>query len=357
MKVVEEGEVEIEVPEGRIYDQNVFYNPKMEFDRNLSVCVASVAGPDKLCDALSASGVRGIRYRKEAGVPEVWVNDANPDAHERMVENCERNDADCKTTNMDAGVLLRENRFDYIDIDPFGSPAPFLDSVSSSIRRGGALAITATDTSSFFGTYPRVSRRRYDGRKSMRTDYNKQLGLRILISSLMDSLGRYKKTFVPQLSYFREHYARIYGTVIKGAKPVQENFQKFGHLSHCFSCGWRKDVLEKNCPSCGSDTEFTYVYLGKINREEFCKGVIQEARNRDFYGEARLADRLRKGMNVPYHYGLHYLAKKLNEETPSTETIVRSLKEGGYESRISEFSPTAVKTEAPFEEVRKLLLG
>ncbi|MCU0373510.1 MAG: ATP-binding protein, partial [Ignavibacteria bacterium] len=41
--------------------------------------------------------------------------------------------------------------FDYIDIDPFGSPCPFLDAAIKRLSRGGILAVTATDTSALAG--------------------------------------------------------------------------------------------------------------------------------------------------------------------------------------------------------------
>ncbi|MFP4045887.1 MAG: tRNA (guanine(10)-N(2))-dimethyltransferase [Candidatus Aenigmatarchaeota archaeon] len=353
-EIIEEGDIELEVPEGRIYDQDVFYNPKMTFDRNLSVAITSLVEPNSLCDALSATGVRGIRYKEECGVPEVWLNDINPKAVALIEENCERNEVDCEIYNEDAAVLLRKKMHDFIDIDPFGSPAWFLDAVSYSIKNDGFIGITATDTSSFFGTYPRVSRRRY-GRKSMNTDYNKELGLRILVSALIESLGRYKKTFVPKLCYFREHYARICGEVKEGATVVQDNFRNFGYISHCFSCGWRKDELKKKCPECGEETEYVEVYLGKLNDKEFCEEVMKEARNRGFYEEARLAEKLTTDMEVPYHYDLHYLGKKQGLEIPKTEEAVKKLKDNGHSARISPYSPTAIKTDATFSEINKLL--
>ena len=38
--------------------------------------------------------------------------------------------------------------FDYIDIDPFGSPNPFLAAAIGRITRNGIVAVTATDTAS-----------------------------------------------------------------------------------------------------------------------------------------------------------------------------------------------------------------
>lgn len=50
----------------------------------------------------------------------------------------------------DANLLLQNEKknitFDIIDLDPYGSVVPFLDSAVDSIRDGGMLCITCTDT-------------------------------------------------------------------------------------------------------------------------------------------------------------------------------------------------------------------
>ncbi len=354
MENIKEGDVEIEVHEGRSYDKEVFYNPKMEFDRNLSVVVVSVFGPRKVCDALSASGIRGIRYKKEADASEVWLNDANLKASRLIHDNMRKNSLCGEIRNKDAAVLLREEDFDFIDLDPFGSPAEFLDSAAGSIRSGGLIGVTATDTSSFFGTYPRVSRRRY-GRKSMKTGYNKELGLRILVSAVIESLGRYKKTFYPKICYFREHYARIFGKVAKGGKEVQENFRNFGYISHCFSCGWRDSGFYKNCKYCGNQTEVVNVYMGKLNNQNFCRAVAEECGKRGFDEESEMVNNLTEDMEVPYHHDIHYIAKKHTIPVKKTESIIERLCECGYKTKKSVYSPTAVKTEAPFDKVVEMI--
>lgn len=50
----------------------------------------------------------------------------------------------------DANVLMRdsvkEGGLDIIDLDPYGSVVPFLDCALGSIKNGGLLCITCTDT-------------------------------------------------------------------------------------------------------------------------------------------------------------------------------------------------------------------
>ena len=76
----------------------VFYNPRMEINRNLTVCAVSVfkknyAKPLKFCDALAASGAMGLRVAKEAlrAEDEVILNDKSPRAVELIKKNAELN--------------------------------------------------------------------------------------------------------------------------------------------------------------------------------------------------------------------------------------------------------------------------
>ena len=52
----------------------------------------------------------------------------------------------------DISAILQGQKFDIVDLDPFGSPVPFLDSAMRAVRDGGLLCIVATDVSVFTGT-------------------------------------------------------------------------------------------------------------------------------------------------------------------------------------------------------------
>ena len=56
---------------------------------------------------------------------------------------------------------LESAGFDYIEIDPFGSPTDFLESSIVRLSRRGILAVTATDTAPLCGTYPNTCKRKY----------------------------------------------------------------------------------------------------------------------------------------------------------------------------------------------------
>lgn len=42
-----------------------------------------------------------------------------------------------------------KNKFDCVDLDPYGSPSPFVDAAVQCVADGGLLMVTATDMVSF----------------------------------------------------------------------------------------------------------------------------------------------------------------------------------------------------------------
>ena len=61
MNLITEGAITFET-------ESAFYNPKMLLNRDIGVAMASCLGLSDYLDALSASGIRGLRVAKEAGV-------------------------------------------------------------------------------------------------------------------------------------------------------------------------------------------------------------------------------------------------------------------------------------------------
>lgn len=91
-----------------------------------------------IVDALSASGLRTIRFSKElVGVKKVFANDISEASHKLMQDNFDLNNLDKEKVQMtleDANVLMSKSRpmgelgetFDIVDLDPYGSVVPFL---------------------------------------------------------------------------------------------------------------------------------------------------------------------------------------------------------------------------------------
>jgi len=264
---VEEGQVRVKIPQFEKVTSRapVFFNPVMELNRDLSVVALTQYRHLKdedmaICDAFGGSGIRGIRYAKEIdGVSLAVVNDLNPLAVELANENILENGlTNVKACREDANLILRKckGKFDVVDIDPFGTPAPYVESAAASLKAGGIICVTATDTSALCGTYRKPCIRKY-GAKPLRNEYCHETGLRILAGFLSRTFSKYKKCLDFQFSHSTEHYMRLYALVGKGAKNTDESLENIGYIAHCPKCLNRQIFkgmvprISMDCPACG----------------------------------------------------------------------------------------------------------
>ncbi|MCX8169694.1 MAG: RsmD family RNA methyltransferase, partial [Candidatus Methanomethyliaceae archaeon] len=164
----------------------VFYNPKMEFSRDIGVMVLREIAKNRsnllICDPLAGIGARGIRYTKEVeGISKCIINDINKSAIPIIMENIKINNLEnIKVECKDANLLLIEHskrgeRFDFIDLDPFGSPVNFFEASIRALKNGGILAFTATDTAPLCGVHQKACFRKY-GAISFKTEFCHEVG-------------------------------------------------------------------------------------------------------------------------------------------------------------------------------------
>jgi tRNA (guanine26-N2/guanine27-N2)-dimethyltransferase len=205
----------------------VFYNPLMAFNRDVSVLLLNSLGMRdmRIGLPLAGTGIRGIRFMLELGegiLGSVRMNDQNPSAAGLIRKNIRKNrmgfspDSDVRVSSVDGNMfLMKSPGFDYIDVDPFGSPNPFLDSAVRRLSRRGILAVTATDTAALCGTYPRACLRKYWA-VPRRDEQMHETGLRILIRKVQLVGAQYDKALLPVFSYSKDHYFRVFFRCSKG---------------------------------------------------------------------------------------------------------------------------------------------
>ncbi|PJF17261.1 hypothetical protein PSACC_02927 [Paramicrosporidium saccamoebae] len=182
--VVKEGSVHIRFPKGE-----VFYNPVQQFNRDLSISVIRTFSDIYLSErkkrnldgltileALSATGLRSIRYAKELPkIVRIYANDLDPSAVETIKRNVKLNSEDAshiiniiQPIQGDANASMHRLKYegqqlDVIDLDPYGSAAPFIDSAVQSIADGGLLCVTCTDLAVLCATHPETCFAKYGG--------------------------------------------------------------------------------------------------------------------------------------------------------------------------------------------------
>ena len=188
---------------------DVFYNPVQEFNRDLTTAVlqnfidqrteerTEEDGGVAILEALAASGLRSIRFAKElSGVKKIVANDWSRQAVESIERNVEHNQVGHLVTghNGDAALLMyqhkqKKDRFDVIDLDPYGSPTPFLDSAVQAVSEGGLLCVTATDMAVLCGNSPETCYTKY-GAISLKSKACHEFAVRILLQCLESHANR-----------------------------------------------------------------------------------------------------------------------------------------------------------------------
>ena len=133
--VIREGSTDILVPlEHSVHGPgkkvgSVFFNEQMAFNRDVSVMLLRSLERESItvADAMCATGSRSVRIANEVPGSEVTANDISPSAMPYIQANIELNGlTNCRANCSNLHILFTEESFDYVDLDPFGSPMPFL---------------------------------------------------------------------------------------------------------------------------------------------------------------------------------------------------------------------------------------
>ena len=356
----------------------VFYNPVMELNRDLSVLVVQayqlrVEREISVCEPLSSSGIRGVRYAAEVkGLKNVLVNDISARAVKLACYNVEINGLgdQVKVENKDANCLLSchgapKKRFDVVDLDPFGSPVPYLDSAIRALRNNGLLAVTATDLAPLCGVHPKACIRKYGG-KPLRTEYCHELAIRLLLGCIASSAAKQEIGIRAIFSHSTDHYVRVYVEIQYGAKKADESIKNLGYVLHCFGCLHRETVKSlldqktEKCPECGLRLDYSGpLWLGKILDSQFCELISSENAQRALRNSAKIARLLRNAKKEadapPTYYVADKLSGKMSLPAPSIVALIRALQDDGFEAVPTHFNSRGFKADVPALKVQEVL--
>lgn len=378
-EIIKEGKVQVLVPKLEAYGvvpsdyapskAPVFYNPVMEFNRDLTVLAFKayqhmVNHEISICEPLTSQGIRGIRFAAEVeGVTKVLLSDINTRAYELAKHNVELNKLENIITlkHKDANCVLSSNaspkkRFDIIDIDPFGTPAPFLDSAFRALKNKGLIAATATDLAPLCGVHAKACVRKYGG-KPLRTEYCHELAVRLLAGCMASLAAKHDIGIRILFSHSSDHYIRVYAQIEYGAKKGDESIKNTGYILHCFNCLHRETTHQifgksDQCPECGTKMESAGpLWIGSISDPAFVDLIIKENQNTAFKNSAKITKLLtltKTEATAPAtYYVLDRLSGKLNLPAPSVQAFLTALHNSGYQAVPTHFNTRGIKTDAP----------
>jgi tRNA (guanine26-N2/guanine27-N2)-dimethyltransferase len=323
-------------------DLPVFYNKRMQLNRDLSVLFLSTymkKNPiDLMCEPLTGSGVRTLRYLNEcSGEFHAEMFDVNPLAVEMVQKNIELlNFGERALVKQgDAKMLLmtesRGKRFDYVDVDPFGSPAPYLNAAIQSLNpRGAMLTLTATDMPALCGVYPRVALRKYGG-SSIRAPFSHEIAVRLLVGLTYSVAGMNDYSISPLAALSTDHYIRVWFGVKADRITSNRQADSMGFMRYCPNCMHLYDSEFLNLAG-----EMLPDY-----EDSFHKRV------------PRLLDLMKKecGLMKYAYVDLHELCDLHNLVPPKTSAVMDELRNMGYRVSQTHFRSTAIRTNGPVSDV------
>jgi tRNA (guanine26-N2/guanine27-N2)-dimethyltransferase len=342
-KEVSEGKAIVNVFSADVVSKKleVFYNPKMKFNRDISIALINeyFNRPIRVALPLAGSGVRGIRMFLECEILEILFNDLNPKAVKSIQKNAELNNINnLIVSNKDANIFLRENKkFDYIDIDPFGSSIYFIESAINSIKNGGVIAVTNTDTSALCGSYPQVTKRRY-GSKPFNRAIRQQFGIRILIKKIQEIACMHDVALIPIFSYAKEHYMRVFFRAVFSKTDCgnileQHSFLKFD---------------ENRFLSVSNDSnDLGPVWIGKLFDLELVRKI-----------DINLIGKIKDDAimdSLFYFVDPHEFCKLNKLEVPSYKKLEKFAIENKYSFYRTHFCDTAILTDIPRDTIIEII--
>jgi tRNA (guanine26-N2/guanine27-N2)-dimethyltransferase len=371
---ITEGATRFKASKGKISKElDVFYNPVMKFNRDISIMLLNAIDMKKIqiADILAGSGVRSMRFFLELqkGIIEsITMNDMSEDFEKIAKGNLKLNKLaaligkKCLIMHKDANLLLLESKgFDYIDIDPFGSPNPFLEASIARLSRRGILAVTATDTAALCGTYPDACMRKYWS-KPLNNYLMHEIGLRILIRKIQLVGAAHDKALVPVYAYAKDHYFRVFLQCEKSKKTCDDILEQHSYMLCCTHCLYYA-ISKSNSALCSRCTK-NMDYAGPMWSGELWSKKLADTIDANGQPSKYLSNADKKFIQTITEessiqgvgfYDVHQIAKKHGVRIPSFAVLLDDIrKKGGAVSR-THFSPTGIKTSMSLDELLHIL--
>jgi tRNA (guanine26-N2/guanine27-N2)-dimethyltransferase len=372
---------------------DVFYNPVMKFNRDISVLVLNNVGVKdfQVADIMAGSGVRSLRFLlelKKGVMKNLFVNDIDRDFVSLFRKNLKLNklsikkvgvdkkhsmraprpdnrvdikiDKNILITSKDANMMLLEyNGCDYIEIDPFGSPNDFLASSIVRLSRGGILAVTGTDTASLSGTHFNTCMRSYWGRP-LHNGLMHEVGLRILIRKIQLVASQHDKALVPIYCYFKDHYNRMIFRCVKGKLEADKLLDQHKYLLYCNKCLGRKISKYNNlkCDNCKELMGYSGpMWTGKLWDEKLAEKISKSNKDKDNikFLELIMHESKLDAQGVFGFYDIHELCKHYKLTIPNTEDLMKQIFNKGHKVSRTHFTLLGIKTDMPISELVKVI--
>lgn len=399
---VQEGKATILTPK----QDEVFYNPIQQFNRDLSIMAIKAYDEIrhekiqaikkksknkrtklnglKILESLAASGLRSCRYGLE--IPEagkIVANDMLAEAVKSINKNVEYNKLTDKVVANQGDAIKfmgsTDEKFHIVDLDPYGTAAPFIDSAIQCLEDDGMSLVTCTDAGVLAGSgYPEKCFALYGGNNFgnayVNGESNHEVGIRLILNLIASTAAKYKKTIEPMLSLSIDYYFRVFVKVKTSPINVKNHASETMLTYGCNGCGHKivqplgmknntkfqypklQGPISSNCQYCGTSYNVAGpMYAGNLHNREFIDKVlkINESSDKEIYvTNERIKGMLTLASNelddAPFFFNLNQLCSIFKSPPISIEQYTKAVGNLGYKVSLTHAKKNCVKTNLPW---------
>ena len=317
-------------------------------DRDLLVGLARVLteAPRRWAgwEMLAATGVRGLRVLNESDLlGSLLLTERHPAALEVLRENASPYSArGARVLPSDARVPPEGPPFDWVDLDPYGSPVPFGAALLRATRPGGLVSVAATDLRVLAGADRPACERRY-GARPLSGRLGPEGGLRILIGWVAREAAKHRQGVRPIVAYVRDYHVRAYLRLTAAPAGPAE----VGTI----------DPSEFSGPGLPGPGPFGPMWLGPLMDPDVVGRIRVPSTAEEPSEVERFLGRLRgeAAIDAPFFFEPNELARSLRlPEPPRLEPLLDLLRGQGWGAARTHARDGAFRTTAPRDEVERL---
>jgi tRNA (guanine26-N2/guanine27-N2)-dimethyltransferase len=367
LALTREGSTDLFVPEESMKAKEpktfpAFFNPAARVNRDVSVAIASASRPRTFLDALAGIGARGVRVANECSRrTEVTLVEFNEVSLRVARKNARKNGvaARCELVHEEANAYLhsrfgRLERFAAVDVDPFGTPAPYVQGALAAADDGAMVSLTATDTATLCGVFPTVAARRY-GAKVVKSEFPHEAAIRVLLGFCARVGGVVDTGVAPVAAHATLHYLRVYFRVLRGAEKSDRCLREVGYVASCPDCHENSVSPEYSvvCGKCGGRARSVGPqWTGRLVDEALVGEASKECSKRGWRGAAEALGAL-EGVDrfPPFGYSLEAITSRERVSSVRFQEVVDALAASGRSAMRQPFGSSGLKTDASYGEV------
>ncbi len=355
-----------------------FFRVDSRPSRDLGVLLArwlARTGPLALLEPMAGCGIRSLRYGLEAGATALWANDADPQRLPLLQANLAPLLQDIPVRlsartaeSLLADCLLRQERFELVDLDGFGCPSALVPLALEAVRFDGVLYLASSDGRSPTGHDRRAAVRSL-GAAARAHPASWELALRLQLGLIARTAWAMGRGLRPLFSFSD---GRTFRTAVQlRRRPAPGEEDQLGLLAHCHGCGDQQpqSLLRLRgwaACACGAASERPLAVSGPlwIGPLQHLTTLAEMADLEDpgpsggavlGPAAARLLAALRADPGSPARvWPMAEIGRCLGSGPPRLRPLLEALRARGWSGRVSGVMAGQLRTDAPWPLVLEL---